>query len=181
MASLQAAESGQYLTFALSEEEFALGIDKVREVLDYPQITRVPRMPDYMCGVINLRGNVVPVVDLRLKFGMSQTEKTVDTCVVIVEADLEGETTVMGALADSVHEVLDLSAQDIEPPPRMGTRLNTDFIKGMGRQGEKFIIILDIDRVLSSEELALLSSAGHLAAGAGTGTGVDVGLAAAGA
>ena len=124
-------------------------------------------MPDYLCGVINLRGNVVPVVDMRLKFGMSQTEKTIDTCVVIVEADLKGETTVMGALADSVHEVLDLAAGDIEPPPRMGTRLNTDFIKGMGRQGEKFIIILDIDKVLSSDERALVASAGSMAAAAG--------------
>jgi len=168
MANLQTLETGQYLTFALSEEEFALEIAKVREVLDYPHITRVPRMPDYLCGVINLRGNVVPVVDLRLKFGMSQTEKTVDTCVVIVEGDLEGETTVMGALADSVHEVLDLAAGDIEPPPRMGTRLNTDFIKGMGRQGEKFIIILDIDKVLSSDELALVASAGSMAAAAGS-------------
>ena len=169
MATLQTAETGQYLTFALGEEEFALEIAKVREVLDYPHITRVPRMPDYLCGVINLRGNVVPVVDLRLKFGLSRTEKTVDTCVVIVEAELEGETTVMGALADSVHEVLDLAAGDIEPPPRMGTRLNTDFLKGMGRQGERFIIILDIDKVLSSEELALVSSAAAMSAGAGAG------------
>ncbi len=161
----ETAGLSQYLSFALGDEEFALEIAKVREVLDYPQITKVPRMPDYMCGVINLRGNVVPVVDLRLKFGMSQTAQTVDTCVVIVEAKLEGETTVMGALADSVHEVLDLAAGDIEPPPRMGTRLDTEFIKGMGRQGEKFIIILDIDKVLSSEELGLVSLTGRLAAG----------------
>jgi purine-binding chemotaxis protein CheW len=159
----------QYLTFALGEEEFALEIAKVREVLDYPQITRVPRMPDYLCGAINLRGSVVPVVDLRLKFGLEATRRTVDTCVVIVEAALDGEATIMGALADSVHEVLDLSAADIEPPPRMGARLNTEFIKGMGRQGEKFIIILDIDRVLSTEELALVSQAGGQAGEAGRG------------
>ena len=173
MANLKTAESGQYLTFALSEEEFALEIAKVREVLDYPQITRVPRMPAYLCGVINLRGNVVPVVDLRLKFNLTATERTVDTCVVIVEAELEGETTVMGALADSVHEVLDLAAADIEPPPRMGTRLNTDFIKGMGRQGDKFIIILDIDKVLSHEELAVVASAGRAAEAGAAGAGME--------
>jgi purine-binding chemotaxis protein CheW len=163
MVAMQMPETGQYLTFALGDEEFALQIAKVREVLDYPNITKVPRMPDYLCGAINLRGNVVPVVDLRLKFGLSATEKTVDTCVVIVEAELEGEVMVMGALADSVHEVLDLTAAEIEPPPRMGTRINTDFIKGMGKRDDKFIIILDIDRVLSAEEQALVASAGNSA------------------
>jgi purine-binding chemotaxis protein CheW len=163
MAATQTPETGQYLTFALGDEEFALQIAKVREVLDYPNITKVPRMPDYLCGAINLRGNVVPVVDLRLKFGMSPTEKTVDTCVVIVEAQVEGEAMVMGALADSVHEVLDLSAAEIEPPPRMGTRVDTDFIKGMGKRDDKFIIILDIDRVLSAEEQVLIASAGNSA------------------
>jgi len=167
MANIQAAETGQYLTFVLAEEEFALEIAKVREVLDYPHITRVPRMPDYLCGVINLRGNVVPVVDMRLKFGMSSTQKTVDTCVVIVEADLEGEVVVMGALADSVQEVLDLTEGDIEPPPTMGTRLNTDFIRGMGKQGERFIIILDIDKVLSKDEMAAVAAAGQNPAAAG--------------
>ena len=161
MANIQAAETGQYLTFVLAEEEFALEIAKVREVLDYPHITRVPRMPDYLCGVINLRGNVVPVVDMRLKFGMPRSEKTVDTCVVIVEADLEGELVVMGALADSVQEVLDMAEGDIEPPPTMGTRLNTDFIRGMGKQGERFIIILDIDKVLSKDEMAAVAATGH--------------------
>ncbi|MFH0809928.1 MAG: chemotaxis protein CheW [Pseudomonadota bacterium] len=168
MARSQATESGQYLTFALSGEEFALEIAKVREVLDYPHITKVPRMPEYLRGVINLRGNVVPVIDLHLKFGMAATERTVDTCVVIVEAALENEVTVMGVLADSVQEVVDLSTTEIEPPPRMGTRLNTDFLKGMGKQGEKFIIILDIDKVLSSSEISLVTGAGEVAAKTGT-------------
>ena len=153
----------------------------MREVLDYPQITRVPRMPDYMCGVINLRGNVVPVVDMRLKFGMSRTEKTVDTCVVIVEADLENEVVVMGVLTDSVHEVLDLAEGDIEPPPRMGTRLNTDFIKGMGKQGDRFIIILDIDKVLSKDEMAVMAAAGQNPAAAVAAGAAATGAAAAGA
>ncbi|MFH0809999.1 MAG: chemotaxis protein CheW [Pseudomonadota bacterium] len=164
----QKTELKQYLSFTLGEEEFALEIDRVREVLGYPVITVVPRMPDYLRGVINLRGNVVPVVDLRLKFNMSKTQRTVDTCVVIVEAMLEGEVTVMGLLTDSVEEVTDLSASEIEPPPRMGNRLNTDFLKGMGKQGERFMLLLDIDKVLSSEELETLSTAVNIAKGAAT-------------
>ena len=165
MKGSSATAVNQYLTFTLGEEEFALEIGKVREVLDYIQITRVPRMPEYMCGVINLRGNVVPVVDLKLKFGLPATVRTVDTCIVIAEVEVAGEPTIMGALADSVHEVLDLAAADIEPPPRMGTRLNTDFIKGMGRQGDKFIIILDIDKVLSTDELTQVCAANMPASG----------------
>lgn len=149
----------QYLTFQLGKEVFALEIAQVREVLDYTDITRVPRTPDYMRGVINLRGGVVPVIDLRLKFGMEQTRKTVNTCIIIAEVDLEGETTVLGALADSVREVLELDAGDIDPAPKLGTRLDTQFIKGMGKLDEEFIIILDIDRVFSTEELARVQSA----------------------
>lgn len=149
----------QYLTFQLGKEVFALEIAQVREVLDYTDITRVPRTPDYMRGVINLRGGVVPVIDLRLKFGMEQTRKTVNTCIIIAEVDLEGEATVLGALADSVREVLELDAGDIDPAPKLGTRLDTQFIKGMGKLDEEFIIILDIDRVFSTEELARVQSA----------------------
>ena len=144
----------QYLTFKLDEEVFALDISKVREVLDYTNITKVPRTPEYMRGVINLRGSVVPVVDMRLKFGMTMTERSVNTCIIIVEVDLEGEKTILGALADSVQEVLDLDPESIEPAPKIGTRLNTDFIMGMGKRDAKFIIILDIDRVFSSSELS---------------------------
>ncbi len=143
----------QYLTFKLGDEVFALDIDKVREVLDFGTLTRVPRMPEFMRGVINLRGSVVPVVDLRLKFGMSRTEKTANTCVIITEVTVDNETTVLGALADAVQEVLDLEPQNIEPAPRIGTMLRTEFIKGMGRQHERFIIILDIDKIFSAEEL----------------------------
>ena len=153
-------ENHQYLTFKLDDEVFALGIDKVREVLDYTSVTKVPQTPDFMRGVINLRGSVVPVVDMRLKFGMAKTEKTVNTCIIIVEINLEGETTVLGALADSVQEVLDLEPQQIEPAPKIGTKLRTDFIRGMGKRDEQFIIILDIDKVFSSEELAAVVS-GH--------------------
>ncbi len=149
----------QYLTFRLGEEVFALDIDKVREVLDFSTLTRVPRMPDFMRGVINLRGTVVPVVDLRLKFGMERTEKSTDTCVIITEVSVDNETTILGALADSVQEVLDLEQQNIEPAPRIGTMLRTEFIKGMGRQGERFIIILDIDKIFSAEELSEVRAA----------------------
>ena len=147
-------ETTQYLTFKLRDEVFALDIGKVREVLDFTTVTKVPQTPDFMRGVINLRGNVVPVVDMRLKFGLSITEKTVNTCVIITEIDVDGETTVVGAMADSVQEVLDLEPEQIEPPPRIGAKLNTDFIMGMGKHNDQFIMILNIDKVFSVIELA---------------------------
>ena len=149
----QASETTQYLTFRLAEEVYALDISQVREVLDFTTVIKVPRTPDFMRGVINLRGSVVPVVDLRLKFGMNMTEKTVNTCVIIMETAVNGEKAVMGALADSVQEVLDLEAGQIAPAPRIGTKLRTEFIKGMGNRNDNFIIILDIDRVFSSGDL----------------------------
>jgi len=147
------AETSQYLTFKLSDEIFALDISKVREVLDYTVITKVPQTPEFMCGVINLRGSVVPVVDMRLKFGMSKTEKSVNTCIIIVEIIVDQETTILGCLADSVQEVMDLEPNQIEPAPKIGTRLKTGFIKGMGKRNENFVIILDIDKVFTGEEL----------------------------
>ena len=151
-------ESNQYLTFKLDQEVYALDISRVREVLDFTDVTKVPRMPKFMRGVINLRGGVVPVVDLRLKFGLSATDKTVDTCIIIMEIAIEGETTLLGALADSVQEVMTMAPDQIEPPPRIGTRLNTEFIKGMGNRDDEFVIILDIDKVFSSEELVVLQT-----------------------
>ena len=153
-------ETGQYLTFKLEEEVFALDIGKVREVLDFTKITKVPRTPDFMLGVINLRGSVMPVVDMRLKFGLSKTEFTVNTCIIIVEVELDGEITMLGALVDSVQEVMELDPDQIEPPPRIGTRLNTKFIKGMGKQGEGFLIIIEIDKVFSVDELAMAQEIG---------------------
>ena len=161
-------ETAQYLTFGLGEEEFALEITKVREVMDYTTITSVPRMPEFLKGVINLRGNVVPVIDLRLKLGMSATKKTIDTCIVIMEIKVDGEPIDMGALTDSVQAVVDFDPGQIEPPPRLGTKLNTEFIQGMGKRDDKFLIILNIDKVLAGDELALIqdksgSSAGDMA------------------
>ncbi|HBG04705.1 MAG: chemotaxis protein CheW [Geobacteraceae bacterium GWC2_58_44] len=167
MAVETITETTQYLTFKLEDELFALDIGKVREVLDFTSITKVPRTPDYMRGVINLRGSVVPVLDLRLKFGMVKAEKTVNTCVIIVEVELGGEKVVMGAMADAVQEVLDLEPDQIEPPPRIGTRLNTDFIRGMGKHAEQFIIILDIDKVFTAEELELVREPDQLKAANG--------------
>jgi len=158
MSTAEITETTQYLTFKLGDEIFALDISKVREVLDFTTITKVPRTPEFMRGVINLRGSVVPVVDIKLKFGMPMTEKTVNTCIIITEVAVDGETTILGALADSVQEVIDLDPDHIEPAPKIGTKLKTEFIKGMGKQGEHFIILLDIDKVFSTEELALVKT-----------------------
>lgn len=146
------AQAVQYLTFTLREEDFAIEISEVREVLDVTTMTRIPRMPDYLSGVINLRGNVVPVMDLGQKLGMDKVDHTKNTCIIIVEIEVGDEMIEMGVLTDSVQMVLDLQPEDIEAVPKMGTDLNTDFIKGMGRQEEdKFLIILDITAILTSE------------------------------
>lgn len=146
-------ETRQYLTFQLGAEVFAMDVSNVREILEFTTVTKVPKTPDYMRGAINLRGSVVPVFDMRLKFGLSASEKTVHTCIVVVEVAVEGETTVIGALVDSVQEVFELEPEQIEPPPKIGTQLKTDFIKGMGKRDDGFIIVLDVNKVFSSEEL----------------------------
>ena len=146
-------EIRQYLTFKLADETFAVDVAKVREILEWTTITKVPQTPDYMCGVINLRGSVVPVIDLKQKFGMAVTAKTVNTCIIVVEVEQENETIIIGALADSVQEVFELEQANIEPAPKIGTNLNTDFIQGMGKHNETFIMILDIDRVFGGLEL----------------------------
>jgi purine-binding chemotaxis protein CheW len=146
-------ETVQYLTFKLVDEIFALDVAKVREILEFTSITKVPQTPDFMLGVINLRGSVVPVIDLRLNFGMQCTEQTVNTCIIVVEVNLAGETIVLGVLADSVQEVVEMEPELIEPPPQLGTKLNTEFIKGMGKVENDFVMILDIDKVFSSDDL----------------------------
>lgn len=141
----------QYLTFSLDGESFGVSIEKVREVLTFTKVTDVPCTPDYVRGVINLRGNVVPVIDLKKKFALGSTEKTIDTCIVIVSAEVAAEPVTVGFLADSLQEVFDIDAGSIEPPPKIGTRINTDYIQGMGKRGEEFIILLDIDCVFSAQ------------------------------
>lgn len=147
-------ETRQYLTFKLADEIFAVDVAKVREILEWTSITRIPQTPEYMCGVINLRGSVVPVIDLKQKFGMVVTEKTVNTCIIVVEVLQGDETLILGSLADSVQEVFELEPSQIEPPPRIGTGLNTEFIEGMGKHGDTFIMILDIDRVFGDIDTA---------------------------
>ncbi len=152
----------QYLSFNLAEEFFSVNVEQVREVLELQSITRIPKAPDFMRGVISVRGSVVPVVDLRLKFGMQNAESTVDTCIIVVEVQREGEAVVLGMLVDSVEEVIDLEQDQIEPPPKTGTRLSTELIRGIGKREDKFVILLDIDRMFSAEEIEVIQGAESL-------------------
>lgn len=147
-------ELQQFFTFTLDKELFALRIAAIREVLELPAITRIPRAPSFMLGVVNLRGNTVPVIDLRRKFGMHEAEHTVDTSIVIIETLLEDEPTLLGALVDAVSEVVDIPFENIEPAPRMGTMVKSDFIKGIYSQNGQFVTILDLERIFSIEELS---------------------------
>ena len=149
----ESVEQPQYLTFYIAEEEYAVGILRVKEIIQFDTVTRVPKMPPWIRGVINLRGGVVPVVDLAVKFRLPETRITNATCIVIVEVELAGEQTVMGVLADAVSQVIELRAGDIQPPPAFGTGVHADFLLGMGRAGKKFVLMLDIDKVLSTDEL----------------------------
>ena len=151
-------ETAQYITFKLGDESFALNVAQVREVLEIAQITKVPTAPAYMRGVVNVRGKAIPVVDLRLKFGLPAVPDTVHTRILVIELELDGESTVLGGVADSVHEVIELEPGQVTPPPRIAMRWRTELIQGMGRRGEEFIIILDLEKVFSMEEAALLAA-----------------------
>jgi len=146
----------QYLTFTLSDENYAVSVGKVREVLEYTRITKLPRTADYMKGIINLRGSGVPVIDLHLKFGMAETPVGKDTAIIVLDVRGQDGDVVVGALADAVHEVIEISAEDVEPAPRFGTKLAAEFIQGVGKSDDGFIIILDIDRIFNSEEVEML-------------------------
>lgn len=150
----------QFLTFTLAGEVFGVEIAQVKEVLEYTVLTKIPKTPDFMRGVINLRGGVVPVVDMRRKFGMPEMERTVNTCIIILDVVSGEGSLIVGAVADSVKEVRNLDPDQVEPPPRIGTALRTDFIRGMGKQDDHFIILLNTDRVFSSEEMGQLQEAG---------------------
>ena len=145
-------KEGKYLTFALANEEYGLEILKVREIIGYMEITAVPQTPSYVKGVINLRGQVIPVVDLRAKFGMETTDTTEETCIIVVETGQEGRSFSTGIVVDHVEEVLDIAGEDIEEAPQFGSAVNTDFILGMGKIGESVKILLDIDRVLAGDD-----------------------------
>lgn len=141
-----------YMTFLLENELLALEVARVREVLDLCPITRVPNAPEYMVGVVNLRGSVIPVIDLRLKFGLSKTESTIDARIVILELSRDGVEAVAGIMADSVHDVVGIGDEQISPPPESGARWRTEYIKGIGKYGEDFILLLDIHRVFADQE-----------------------------
>ncbi len=150
-------KGGKYLTFALGKEEYGLEILKVREIIGYMDITAVPRTPSYVKGVINLRGQVIAVIDLRAKFNMEAAERTEQTCVIVVEIKQGGRKLSTGIIVDHVSEVLDIAGEKIEEPPTFGASVDTDFILGMGKIGDSVKILLDIDRVLGEEEINMLA------------------------
>jgi purine-binding chemotaxis protein CheW len=143
----------QYLSFVLCGEEYAVNILRVKEIIEFDALTRVPAMPASVRGVINLRGRVVPVVDLAARFGLNESQITRRSCIVMVELVDNDESVVMGIIADAVSQVLDLAEGEIEPPPSFGTAISTKFIRGMAETGKKFVIILDVDRALDVAEL----------------------------
>jgi purine-binding chemotaxis protein CheW len=151
--SQPSAASTQHLSFFLSGEEYALGILQVKEIIEYDTVTRIPGTAAWVRGVINLRGSVLPVVDLAVKLGMAPCAVTRRSCIVVVEATHQGERLVMGMLADAVGQVLEFAPGDVEAPPSFGTSMNSGYLMGMGRAGKRFVLLLDIDRVLSGQEL----------------------------
>ena len=156
MKNSEITETAQYLTFRLENEMFAIHVAQAREILDLPPITKIPQTPDFMRGVINLRGSAVPVADLRLKFGLPVAEDTIDTCIVIIEIETDEGTTILGAVADSVYEVLEFKPDRIEDAPHIGNRWRTEFIKGIVKHNEEFVIIIDIEKIFSTDELLLV-------------------------
>jgi purine-binding chemotaxis protein CheW len=149
----------QHLTFMIGGEEYAISLLKVKEIIEFDTVTEVPKTPEWIRGVINLRGSVVPVVDLAVKFRQAPSIAGKLTCIVITEVECEGAATVMGIMADSVRQVIDLKPQDVEPPPTFGTRVKVDYLLGMARSGKKFCLILDTEKVLSTDELLELPDA----------------------
>jgi len=156
LGNLGVDREGKYLTFSLGDEEYGIGILKVKEIFGMMKITPVPQTPDFVKGVINLRGKVIPVIDLRLRFGMNENGYTERTCIVVVEIDGSGAKLHIGVVVDSVSEVLNIKATDIEDTPSFGTTLKTDYILGMAKTGGAVKILLDIDSVLSNSEISLL-------------------------
>ena len=160
LAATAAAMPSQYLTFMLGGEAYAIGILAIKEIIEHVNMTRVPMMPQFIRGVINLRGAVVPVIDLGVRFGTGATQVTRRTCIVIVEVENEDESQDVGILVDAVNEVMDIAGANIEPAPDFGTRISTEFIAGMARIGDEFVIILEPARVLSVDEIAVLAQSG---------------------
>jgi purine-binding chemotaxis protein CheW len=162
--SQPSAASMQHLSFFLAGEEYALGILQVKEIIEYDTVTRIPSAPAWIRGVINLRGSVLPVIDLAVKFGMPPCTVTRRSCIVVVELSFQGERLVMGMLADSIGQVLEFTPEDVEAPPAFGTSMSAEYLVGMGRSGKKFVLLLDIAKVLSGQELLATTAARGVAA-----------------
>jgi len=155
----EVAEQQQYLTFLLADEEYAISILRIKEIIGYDTVTSVPKTPAWIRGVINLRGNVVPVVDLAVRFGLAERPVTKTTCIIIVEWQMETQNTMMGVIADAVSQVMDIAASEIQPAPSFGTRVKVDYLHGMAEMGKKFALLLDIDKILSGEDSTSLQEA----------------------
>lgn len=154
----QSLDACQYLTFMLSDEEYAVPIMQVKEIIEYNDLTSVPMVPAFIAGALNLRGGIVPVINLAIKFGIPASEITRRTCVVIMEVMLDNEQTVIGMLVDKVLQVIDIADENIDAAPTLGAQMRTDFIRGMGKLDDRFVIILAINKVLSVEEVAVVGS-----------------------
>ena len=154
---LGSTQHPQYLTFLVGQEEYAVGVLRVREIIQYHAVTRVPRTPEWIRGVINLRGSVVPVVDLAVKFGLPVTVPGRCTCIVLVEARVEGEPVVMGMITDEVRQVVDLPPDAVQPPPAFGTRVSVDYLEAMGRVDARMVLLLDVDRLLAADQIVAAS------------------------
>ncbi len=157
-------QTQQYLTFMLAGEVFAMGILAIKEIIEYANLTEVPMMPQYVRGVINLRGSVVPVVDLSVRFGRPASAVTKRTCTVIAEIVSDGERHVVGVVVDAVNAVLDIASAEIEPPPAFGARIRTDFIQGMGKVNGKFVVLIDVNHILATDGMQMLTEAQEVAA-----------------
>jgi len=156
-AKADAGQAGQYLTFGLGTETFAIGIMAIKEIIEYASLTEVPMMPTYVRGVINLRGSVVPVLDLPVRFGKASSAVTKRTCIVIIDVMLGSDRHVLGLVVDAVNAVLDIPSSDIEPPPAFGASIRTEFIRGMVKINSKFVIVIDVDHVLAVDEVQALT------------------------
>ena len=157
VAGADAGQAGQYLTFVLGGETFAIGIMAIKEIIEYASLTEVPMMPGYVRGVINLRGSVVPVLDLPVRFGKGASEVTKRTCIVIIEVVLGTDRHTLGLVVDAVNAVLEIPAAEIEPPPAFGASIRTEFIRGMVKVNSKFVILLDVDHALAADEVQALT------------------------
>ena len=155
----QKEESNSYLTFKIGEEEFGAHVTQILNILEMTKITEVPKTPDYMKGVINLRGTVLPIIDTRIKFGLPETEYTNNTCIVVMDLDLNGETVHIGAIVDEVLSVIEIEQDQIEPPPSLGNQYKSEFIFGMAKVQEEFVMLLDMQKVLDSDEMAEITQA----------------------